>query len=193
MNPPAPREPYHRLTLIDLMGLVGASGLGLAAWMYHERDAAENFQEFFFSSRVCLLVSTPALAWAWLIALRGVVRLRVARREPGWLTALVIVATSGLGTFDAIWIRSGHGYLIMPSEFLDFLELVWITYVRSATFSGGSIAQGVGITWLILALSGGWRRAGGTLDRVGLGLGCMFLAQYLFFQGAVVWEYWHGR
>ena len=174
-----PRDgiPSRRFTLFDLMVLVAASAAGVA--MLRPYMVTINGPNFRNSGHLRTMEATYG-AWSlvaawWMLALlvlqyRGPHpgRWRLARR-PGHVACLVAMVALAVGGLHHL-----VQYVFQDESHRPFsCHQLWIT---ASVHVGPTIAG----TWLLLAMSGRWKSDPGWMDRLGRGLGWLWIAWRLF-------------
>ena len=170
--------PYRRLTLLDLIGLVIVSGVGVGAWVLDRKCNARLNRvptgPFPATLYECVVFgSLQVLALAWLVSIQAARRSRQERLQPGCVACFAVLIASAISTVQGI-VDYGYHFVGTFPTFLPFWETVVYYYVGIAVLPG-PIVVGLLVGWLVLFWGGFWRKSTSTMELFGRWVGVWFI------------------
>lgn len=170
----------RRFTLLDVMILTAATGVGFAlmrlCWPRSGNMSPHAVREWGNATLGVGLI-------AWTLAFLPIRLIRPRRRldrlmcQPGLVAccAALFVIVAGVG--GRLLAEIGTQILGRHRSLSEFLHSFWYVYDLP-------VGPAVAAAWLALVLSGRWRPERGWIDRLGRGLGALWIA-FIFLQ----WEF----
>ncbi|MDB5352456.1 MAG: hypothetical protein JWN86_3703 [Planctomycetota bacterium] len=171
------QTPRRRFTILDGLSLVAATAVGLGISRAVIAPMVGGFPTSLPDLKMAalvLLIAMLPVVWAWTLALIPL-RLRGPRpsyrrlyRQPGW-TAAIATLIGPLGEMCRwAW------FILLPFGSSIRFDLPFAPFDVFRRLLP-PIGLAVALAWTLLFLSGGWRAEPSWIDRLGRGLGAMWI------------------